>query len=231
MTRSGIAENCDTAASQKNAMQDLNENKIMPRKKIGGIESDVIMTGGLLIGGYLLLRNVIPNFLPGGGVSDQDRQTLDSQATTDPQHNIFNTQSLPYSTWFNVASNGTDLFQQFGVDNSTDLYLKAYRSFLDGSLSPSSPLYAICAIYHNLHGAVTGHILTGDQQGAIDALNAITNKWQVGALSELWGDEYGGFGTPSDMFSVIRNGSWPMMYGLNGTDLAAQVTRLNNLPD
>ncbi len=197
----------------------------MKQKRIGNIKDDALITTGVILVGYALVRNLLPSF----GVSDQDRETLDNQQTLDPVDNIFSTYSEPYAYWFGTT--GVDVENSFGVNTSMDMYLKAYRQFLDGELSPENPLYMVCLIYHNLHAAVTGHIFTGDQEAAIQALNSITNKWQVGAIAELWATEYGGFGTPAELYQNLRKGTFPMMYGINPTDLAAQVNRLNNLPD
>ena len=197
----------------------------MARKRIGNIKDDALITTGVILVGYTLVRNLLPSI----GVSDEDRQTIDDQQTTDPADNIFSSYSDPYAYWFGTT--GVDIEGQFGVNSSMDMYLKAYRQFLDGDLSPDNPLYAICLIYHNLHAAVTGHIFTGDQEGALQALNLITNKWQVGAIAELWATEYGGFGTQAELFQNLKKGTWPMLYGLNPADLAAQIRRLNNLPD
>ena len=197
----------------------------MSRKRIGSLQDDALITTGIIVGGYLLIKNILPSF----GISDQDKEILDNQQTLDPTDDIFSSESTAYSGWF--VDEGFDLEHDFSVSTSMDLYLRAYRQFLDGNLSPDNTLYPICLIYHNLHAAVIGHIFTGDQQAAMQALNSITNKWQVGAIAELWATEYGGFGTPSELYKNLRNGSWPMMYGINPSDLASQVTRLNNLPD
>lgn len=201
----------------------------MAAKRIGTIGDDALIIGGIFVIGYSLLRNDLPSIF--GSVSPEDKAALDNQQTLDPGENIFNVQSTPYTDW--TVSNGGlfDQMQQLGVDTNTDFYLKIYRDFLDGNLSPNNPMYLICQIYHLLHGAVTGHILTGDQDQANQALNMIANKWQLGAVADLWAIEYGGFGTPADLFLQIRNGSWPMQYGLNPSDLATQIRRLNNLPD
>jgi hypothetical protein len=197
-------------------------------KKLNGIEEDVLVTGGLFLVGYSLIRNALPSIF--GSVSPEDKQTLDEQQSDVSPDNVFSGISTSYQDWFSNVE--TSLFDEFGVTDFPSLYLTAYRAFLDGNLSPSNPLYLICQIYHQLHGAVTGHLYTGDQDAANQALNMITNKWQLGAISELWAYEAGNtWGDAASFFKSIRNGSWPMIYGLNPADLAAQVRRLNNLPD
>jgi hypothetical protein len=200
----------------------------MARKRINGLEQDTVFAAALLGGGYLLLRNSLPSIF--GSVSPEDKAVLDSTQTDLTPDNIFLGTSTPYQDWF--SNTEVSLLNQFGVTDYPSMYLAAYRAFLDGNLSPDNPLYLICVIYHQLHAAVTGHLFTGDQESAIQALGMITNKWQVGALSELWAYEAGdAWGSANKLFNSIRNGTIPMIYGLNPTDLAAQVNRLNNLPD
>lgn len=191
-------------------------------KRIGDIEGDVITTGGLLLGGYFLVKNLFPSFLPNLGVSDADRQTLDAQQTSPA--NIFNSYNgnPSYGAW---AVQNFD-FSHYGVDNSTDYLNAVYNDFIHGNLPPSSPLYPTIVIYYDLYKALIGHLYSGDQNAINAALNTITNKYQVGFISELFADING-----QDFWSLLRNGQFTMLYGLNGADLATQVTRLNNLPD
>lgn len=197
-------------------------------KRIGNIEEDALITGGIILAGYSLIRNLIPGLM--GNVSPEDRQTLDDQQSDSSPDNIFSTSSSAYDQWFSPVE--VNLFNQFGVTDFETLYIDAYRQFLDGNLPTSSPLYLVCQVYHDLHAAVTGHLVSGDQDAANAALNMITNKWQVGAIANLWSYYQGSaFGSAADMFKTIRNGSWPMQYGLNAADFASQVKRLNNLPD
>lgn len=200
----------------------------MAKRKINGLESDTVFAVTLLGGGYLLLRNSLPSLF--NQVSPEDKATLDSVQSDTSTDNIFLGTSASYQQWFSPIE--VSLFNQFGVTDYPSMYLAAYRTFLDGNLSPDNPLYLICEVYHQLHAAVTGHLFTGDQDSANQALAMLTNKWQVGALSELWAYEAGdAWGSANKLFQSIRNGTIPMIYGLNPTDLAAQVNRLNNLPD
>lgn len=200
----------------------------MAKRKINGIESDAVFAITILGGGYLLLRHSLPPLF--NNETPEDRAALDDQQTADPTDNIFDTAYPAYLQ--NRAQLMLPLMQQFGVDNTRDVYLTAYRMFLDGNLTPDNSLYQICLIYHQLTAAVSGHIFTGDQEAANQALNMITNKWQLGAITELWQDEVGNaWFNGGNFWHVLRYGTWPMIYGLNPSDLAAQVKRLNNLPD
>lgn len=197
-------------------------------KKVAGLQDDVLVTGGIILVGYSLVRNLIPGLM--GNISPEDRQTLDDQQSDQSPDNVFSVTSSAYDQWFSPIE--TSLFSEFNVTDFESLYINAYRQFLSGDLPTSSPLYPICQIYHELHSAVTGHLVSGDQDAANQALNMITNKWQVGAIANLWAYYQGSaFGSAADMFRTIRNGTWPMQYGLNAADFASQVKRLNNLPD
>lgn len=189
-------------------------------KKINGIESDVIMTGGLLLGGYLLVKSILPDFFPNMGISNEDRQNLDQQQTTDPKNNLFNAGNEIAATW------AVQNYDWSHFDNSTDYINAAFNDYKHGNMSPANPVYPTFQIYYNLYKALVGHLVSGDQQAIITALNSITNKYQVGVIAEMFEDING-----LDFWTVLRTGSFPMAYGLNGTDLSAQVTRLNNLPD
>lgn len=189
-------------------------------KKIGGIEEDVIMTGGLLLGGYLLFKNIMPDFFPNLGISDSDRQNLDQQQTAPPANNLFNPGNELSANW------AVQNYDWSHFDNSTDYIQSAYNDFKHGNMSPDSPIYKTFQIYYNLFKALVGHWISGDQAAIISALNSITNKWQVGIIAEMFADING-----LDFWTQLRNGNFTMSYGLNGTDLSAAITRLNNLPD
>lgn len=192
----------------------------MPNKRIGSIESDVIFTGGILLGGYFLVKQLLPDLLPNLGVSAADKLTLDQQQTTPDNQNIFNP-DYPSATQFAVSN-----IDWSHYETSTDFYNALYLAYVHGDLSPSNPFYGTMQIYYALYKGLIGHLFDGDQSGVISALNSITNKWQLGIISELFADVNG-----QDFWSLLRNGQFTMIYGLNGTDLAAQVTRLNSLPE
>lgn len=189
-------------------------------KKIGGLEEDVLITGGLVVGGYLLIKNLLPNFFSDMGVSDADRSNLDNQQTTPAQTNIFNPGYQSSANW------AVQNYDWSHFDTSTAYLQNAFNDYKHGNMSPTNPIYATMQIYYNLYPALIGHIMTGDQAGINAALNSITNKWQVGVIAELFADI-----NNKDFWELLRNGAFPMRYGLNGTDLSAQLTRLNNLPE
>lgn len=188
------------------------------RRKIGGIEEDVLITGGLVVGGYLLLKGVLPKF----GVSDADREQLDEQQTTAPVENIFK----PEYRWSDGGDWLTQNIPWNQFETSDDYIVSAYRSYIDGQLSPDNQIYSTVQIYMELQHALIGKIFDGDQSDIITALNRITNKWQVSVISYFFMLING-----VDLWDYLRNGSFIMIYGLNGADLAAAVRRLNNLPD
>jgi hypothetical protein len=189
-------------------------------KKIGGIEEDVILTAGLVLGGYLLIKNFLPDLFPSLGVSAADKATLDAQQTTPDEQNVFNN-SYPSAAQY--ATNNIDWSH---YDNSADFYNALYSQFVAGNLQPTSPFYTIMQIYYALYKALIGHVFDADQGGVNAALNLITNKYQLGIIQEIFADVNG-----QDLWKLLRQGQWSEIYGLNGTDLAAQVTRLNNLPE
>jgi hypothetical protein len=189
-------------------------------KKLGSIESDVIFTGSLLLGGYFLVKNMLPDLLPGLGLSPQDRMTLDQQQNLPITTNIFNP-GYPSATAWATANYGWSQF-----DNSNDYLNAAYTAFIHGTLPVTDPIYPTMNIYYTLYKGLVGHLIDGDQSGIASALNAITNKWQVGIIADMFASING-----QDFWHLLRYGQFTMIYGLNGTDLAAAVTRLNSLPE
>ena len=190
------------------------------QKKIGGIEEDILITGGIVLGVYFAIRGVLPNLLPNLGVSAADKMTLDQQQTTPTVQNIFNSQ-YPSASQFALSN-----IDWSNYETSTDFYNALYETFVDGNLSPANPFYHIMQIYYALYKGLIGHIFDGDQDGINSALNQITNKYQLGIIQELFADVNG-----QDFWKLLRQGQFTEIYGLNGTDLAAQVTRLNALPE
>jgi hypothetical protein len=190
----------------------------MARKKVSGIESDVILTGGLVIGGYLLVKSFLPTF----NVSDQDKNVLDSQQTTDPEENPFNNYYTPMLGYLDKVI--PDL-SAYDADTSDVAVFNAFVMFKHGNMSPDNPLYNTMAIYYGLYKALIGHLITGDQAAAMGYINQITSKAQCGFIAYLFKIVNG-----VEFWDVLRNGSFPMMYGLNGTDLSAATSRINNLP-
>lgn len=188
----------------------------MAKRKIGGLEEDAILTGGLVLGGWLLFKHIFPSTQ----VSDADKQTLDEQQTTDSSANIFNAYSKASTDW------SVSLPDWGGYSTWDDYLVSQYRNFLSGNMNPNDPFYQVMEIYMQLNNALIGHFYNGDQSGINNALNMITNQWQVGVLANIFLDING-----VDLWSNLRNGSFVQVYGLNGADLASQVKRLNNLPD
>jgi len=193
-------------------------------KKIAGIEQDVIVTGGLLVGGYFLVKNLLPDLLPNLGVSDADRSVLDTQQTQPDSLNIFSSNYPGANDYFNNVI--FDQYEKYQVNNDTDYWNAVRRAYLNGQLSPTDPIYPIFQIYSGLESALIGHIISGNQDDINYYLNQITNKSQIGVLNSIFMDlNYHSF------WDLLRKGWFTEMYGLNGTDLADQVRRLNNLPE
>lgn len=192
----------------------------MPRK-INGIEEDVIITGGVILAGYLAVKSFLPNL----GVSDSDKITLDQAQTESPTDSPFNAYYAGLPAWM------TQNFDISGYDNSDDAVKGNYGDFIHGNMSPDNPVYPAYQIHHGLSNALTGHIITGDQDAAKAYLAQITSKGQCAFIAYIFANVNGLTVSADRFWSVLRNGTFPMIYGLNGTDLAAAVNRINNLPE
>lgn len=195
----------------------------MPRKQIGGIESDVIFTGGILLGGYFLVKQLIPDLIPNIGVTDADRAVLDQQQTTDPTNDPFNSLYSGMLGYFDAVIPDMSKYQ---ADTSDQAVFNAYTVFKHGGMSPDDPLYPTMVIYINLVKALVGHLITGDQQSANTYMHSITSKSQCAFISYLF-DVING----KSLWEVLRNGIFPTIYGLNGADLATVTNYINSLPN
>ncbi len=198
-------------------------------RKIGGLQEDVLLTGGLIAGGYLLLKNILPDFLPNLGISDEDRSILDNQQTQDGTSNIFSINYPAYSDWF--LQNIIERYPEFNAGDNTTFWNNVYYAYVHGQLSPTDKLYSIIQIFEGINKALIGHIYSGDQEALNFYLDQITNKWQVAALNDIFSSVVHGYLFGADLYHTLRYGWFTEVYGLNGTDLARQITRLNNLPD
>lgn len=187
----------------------------MAKKKIGDIDEDLILTGGLVLGGWLLFKHIFPN----SQVSAADRQTLDDQQSAPAADNVFNAYSSQAGAY------AASLPDWGGYDNFDDYLVAAYAAYTAGNLPSSHPLYSTLQIYAALNTALIGHFYNGDQSQINSALNQITSQGQLSIISNLFLDING-----VDLWSELRNGSFIQAYGLNGTDLASQVKKLNSLP-
>lgn len=194
------------------------------RRRIGDIESDVIFTGGVLVGGYFLVKKLLPDLLPNLGISDGDRATLDAQQNTPAGANVFDTNYPSAQSFF--QDNLIDEYAAYNADDDTAFFAGVWRAFQDGNLATTDPVYPLMVIYHGLYNALVGHLISGNQDDINYYLNQITNKYQIGILQNMFQDING-----LDLWQLLRRGWGTCLYGLNGTDLAAQVKRLNALPE
>lgn len=188
-------------------------------RKINGLDEDLILVGAIGIGGFFLMKKILPDF----GATPEEKQTIQNQAATAPADNIFNSEYQPYVDWF--SANAT--WQ--GYDTSTQFYQGLAKMYYDNNaaITPAMGVMAnIVGWSESLYGDLSGFILPNNLTDAIYVLNQIQTGWQVGAIAEYLADVYN-----VNLWDMLSTGAGLTVKGLGATDLVTAINRLNNLPD
>lgn len=190
-------------------------------RRVNGIEDDALILGGIAVGGYFLLKNVLPDF----GASPAEKQAIQNQETLDPSENVFSSQSQVYRDWT------IDNLDFNGYDSTTSLYQQLRDMYFQANSEPTTAmgvLGPVVAWGESLYEDLTGFIMPNSVNDAVYILNQIQHKWQVGAIDEYLIDNYG---FDVSLWNLLHRGAGFTVKGLNATDLVNAINRLNNLPD
>jgi hypothetical protein len=188
-------------------------------KKIGSLDEDLILVGAIGVGGFFLLKKILPDF----GATPEEKQAIQNQAALDPPHNIFTPEYQPYVDWFNVNATWQ------GYTTSTEFYQGLAKMYYDNNaaISPAMGVMAnVVGWAESLYGDLSGFILPNNLTDAIYILNQVQYGWQVGAIAEYLADVYN-----VNLWDMLSTGAGLTVKGLGSTDLVAAINRLNNLPD
>lgn len=188
-------------------------------KKIGSLDEDLILVGAISVGGFFLLKKILPDF----GATPEEKQAIQNQAALPAQNNIFSPEYTPYTDWF--STNAT--WQ--GYDTSTQFYQGLAKMYYDnnGAVSPAMGVMAdVVGWSESLYGDLSGFILPNNLTDAVYVLNQVQKGWQVAAIAEYLADVYN-----VNLWDMLTTGAGLTVKGMGATDLVAAINRLNNLPD
>lgn len=188
-------------------------------RKIGSLDEDLILVGAIGVGGFFLLKKILPDF----GATPEEKQAIQNQAALPAKDNIFSADYEPYTDWF--IQNAT--WQ--GYDTSTQFYQGLAKMFYDNNaaITPSMGIMAnVVGWAESLYGDLSGFILPNNLADATYVLNQIQTGWQVGAIAEYLLDVY-----QVNLWDMLSTGAGLTIKGLGSSDLVAAINRLNNLPD
>lgn len=188
-------------------------------RKINGIEEDIILTGGLLFGGYLLVKHIFPGLFDDGA----DEAAKQDIADTMNLNGVVNPWNIHYQySLYGQAPNS------YG--------LSFWQSVQQGAFGDVAPGVVMNLQDANTDGvynyAVQGELIESafglifSDQATIN--NAFSNLHTKADVSNVAAYLY--FMHGDDLLNLLQNGKG-VFTGLGSAALANLITQVNNLPD
>lgn len=188
----------------------------MANGRVGDIEGDVVLVGGLVLGFFLVAKPLLDQF----GADPADVATINTQKTAQPSANCFSYQFTPFVQNFNAHPSYNDdgsvmtmqqFFQVVKANNDAGQPL-----LIDGSIN-------IAQLGENLRSALSAWVVATDSTEVFAVFANFYNQTQVASLAA-----YLAFNYNQDLLTALTGSLFKT--GLSTSDLALLIREMSALP-